>query len=64
MKCLAKEIDHRYQSAHELETAFAHCRHADGWTEEKATQWWATHPVSESGTGTDVTGLPLRAEPR
>ena len=40
LRCLAKLPEQRYQSAAELEAALADCESADGWSRQRAAQWW------------------------
>ena len=58
-RCLAKTPSDRYPDAGTLEHALAHCKRADHWTEERAADWWTTHPDAQPGTGTDLSTLPL-----
>ncbi|MBX7168270.1 MAG: serine/threonine protein kinase [Pirellulales bacterium] len=41
LRCLAKDPTRRYASAQDLKAALAACELADGWSEERARQWWA-----------------------
>ena len=43
MRCLAKRPEQRYQSVAELEEALGACHSADRWTNQIATQWWASN---------------------
>ncbi len=43
LSCLAKDPAQRPQSAKELSSRLAQLEGADGWTEDRARDWWLTH---------------------
>jgi len=52
LSLLAKQPDERPESAAELERQLSNCRDADGWTADRAREWWATRApeVAESSS--------------
>jgi serine/threonine-protein kinase len=46
MRCLAKDPDERFPSAHSLETALARCSAAGQWAEAEAAAWWRSRSDS------------------
>ena len=47
MKCLAKKLEDRYQTAAELGEALSRCESANKWTRSQADQWWQEHGQPE-----------------
>jgi serine/threonine-protein kinase len=43
LSCLAKEPEHRPQSARELMQRLDAVPLGEAWTEERAREWWKTH---------------------
>jgi serine/threonine-protein kinase len=59
LSCLEKDPSKRPQDARELLSALWHCNSCEGWTQERARQWWAEHLVGLTGPLTvgDRSGL-------
>lgn len=45
LRCLAKSPDDRFPSAAALQVALDACISADGWSPERAREWWLEHPL-------------------
>jgi plasmid stabilization system protein ParE len=46
LSCLAKDPAERPQSARELSRRLAEIEGAEAWTQDRAREWWATHPAA------------------
>ena len=46
LSCLAKDPAHRPQSARELSLRLAEVEGASAWTQDRAREWWSTHPAA------------------
>jgi serine/threonine-protein kinase len=47
LRCLAKQPEHRFPDADNLDQALAECAAADRWSEFLAAQWWHEHGEAE-----------------
>jgi serine/threonine-protein kinase len=53
LRCLAKNLDDRFQNADELIEALDDCADAESWTRQDAARWWheqSSSPTEESTT--------------
>jgi serine/threonine-protein kinase len=48
LACLEKDPDRRPQTAHELVVLLAECDAAQGWTPERARDWWRLHMMESA----------------
>ncbi len=58
-RLLAKDSSDRYQRAADVDTDLAMCTCCGRWTEERATEWWATRRDAKQEMGTDLESLAL-----
>lgn len=56
LRCLAKEPQARFASAHEFQEALSNCPEADGWSDAKAAEWWQAHEQPKAVTKHDPIG--------
>lgn len=56
LSCLAKDPRERPQSARELSRRLAEVEGADGWSSERAQQWWSNHRLPEASGPAEVLG--------
>ncbi len=56
VRCLEKDPDRRYQDALALEEALAACRGFDGWTKERAEEWWRRNGDDVAEAAPSLTG--------
>jgi eukaryotic-like serine/threonine-protein kinase len=46
LACLAKDPAHRPQTARELSLRLSAIDGANAWTQDRAQEWWSTHPMT------------------